>query len=664
MRWLAVGLVLFAAGCQPRPSTTQSPPASKAPLDPWVAATRDPLVGTPALLWNGLIGVRLGRDGSGLGAFGLPLPTFKIDEYDPKGEEKILTLANPFADTWTFDGKPIDLRNSTDYEQRLDFRTGVLTTQFRFKLPSGTIRVENQTAIHPDLPVIAQKWSISADRAMTYRFVSGVARMVLPPGYEHQPNLRPSIQFEPLNGDEKDAINAHVRIGHHVGPAVNQSWSEASTSLTHDGQIEPGKTFVLEKTAAFEFRGPWLTPLDWDYAKVATASEKAWKQRWETDIEIDGPVEDQLAIRSFLFYLRSAIHPEGKMSIAPFGLSESTYNGHVFWDADVWVLPVLALIDPASAMSIADYRLRMMGPGTGPYRFAWQSSLSGKDVAPADPQSEIHISGGVVWSMQLAANLGLLPQATVDRVGERVAAYYLGRATGPMNALELKEVMSPDEYHIGDNDLYTNMLAEWVVRRYGPLSARKATFVRPKDSTSFLTYDHDKLRGYKQAAAVLSIFPLQNPEAESQAKVLMDRFADKVTENGPAMSESVHATIFARIGDTEKAYDAWRKGWMEFTDHPLMLFTEKRSKDVAYFTTGAAGCLQSVIYGFLGFRFDVAKNSDAAWTTKLNGGAWLNVKPHLPKAWKSVRFKNFTVLGKRYDLTATPTSVKVTQGVP
>ncbi|MBX7133217.1 MAG: hypothetical protein K1X67_11120 [Fimbriimonadaceae bacterium] len=662
MRWLVLGLVLALGGCQPKPETPS--PAARAPLDPWVTATRDPLVSTPALLWNGLIGVRFGRDGTGLGSFGLPQPTFKIDEYETTGEEKIRTLANPFADTWAFEGKPIDLRQSKNYDQRLEFKTGILTTSYDVEIGGVGIRVTNQTAIHPDQPVIVQRWSITPSRACTYRFTSAVARMVLPPGYEYQPNLKPSIQFEPLKGDFQDAINAHVRIGHRVGGALNPSWSEPTTSLVHDGQIEAGVTLVLEKTASFEFQGPWLSPLDWDYAKVAAASECVWRTRWQTDIEIDGPVEDQLAVRSFLFYLRSAIHPKGKMSIAPFGLSEDLYGGHIFWDADVWVFPVLVLTDPALAMAIPDYRLRMMGTGSGPYRFAWQSSVTGKDVAPADPQLEIHLSGGVVWSMQMAADLGLMPQNTVDRVGRRVAEFYLKVATGPANALELHNVMSPDEFHIGNNDLYTNMIAEWVVRRYGPPDRRGVTFYKPKDATGFLTYDHDKLRGYKQAAALLSVFPLQNPEAEAQAKTLLDRFASKVTKSGPAMSDSVHATIFARIGDTEKAYDAWRKGWMEFTDHPLMLFTEKRNKDLAYFTTGAAGCLQSVIYGFLGFRFDSKKDPKAAWSTRLEGGAWLNIRPNLPPAWKSVRFKNFTVLGKRYDLTATPTSVKVTQGVP
>jgi hypothetical protein len=93
-----------------------------------------------------------------------------------------------------------------------------------------------------------------------------------------------------------------------------------------------------------------------------------------------------------------------------------------------------------------------------------------------------------------------------------------------------------------------------------------------------------------------------------------------------------------------------------------MHFSEKRARPTTYFTTGAAGCLQTVLYGFLGFRIDSKKDPKAAWTKQLKAGYWLSVTPHLPKAWRSVKLKNFEVLGTRYTLTATPSGVHVTPG--
>ena len=95
----------------------------------------------------------------------------------------------------------------------------------------------------------------------------------------------------------------------------------------------------------------------------------------------------------------------------------------------------------------------------------------------------------------------------------------------------------------------------------------------------------------------------------------------------------------------------------------MLLFSEKQNKDATYFTTGAAGCLQTVIYGFLGFRIDCKQDSMAAWSNALNGwNRFITIKPNLPPAWKSVTFKNFTVKGKRFTLTVDARGVKVTQG--
>jgi trehalose/maltose hydrolase-like predicted phosphorylase len=223
--------------------------------------------------------------------------------------------------------------------------------------------------------------------------------------------------------------------------------------------------------------------------------------------------------------------------------------------------------------------------------------------------------------------------------------------------------MSPDENHVGGNDLYTNLLAKHTIDTYAhERFPQGIPMVLPHDEVSFLNYDGDRFRAYKQSAAILSIYPLQHPAAEREAAVMMGRFADKVMDTGPAMSRSLDALIWARLGESDKAYDAWHQSWKDFVKPPLMLFAEKRQVPVTYFTTGAAGSLQTVLFGFLGIRIDSQKDPAASWSKKLIGEHWLTIKPHLPKAWKSVKLKNFCVLGHRYTLFATHSGVTVTQG--
>lgn len=614
------GLALPAAfGCAKKQPSVHEAVAPPKP-DPWFLYCNDPNAEEPALLWNGLLGVRIGRDATFVGN------RFEIDSYEKTGEEKIIPLPCLLNARWKINGQEANPRNGGGYVQALNMREGALKTNWK----QGQVSIECLTSIGPDRKEVGQLWTFTGLKAST--------KLVLEPAKATQDYAFSSWQVREQASPSPLSLHANILVPDKSGKAV--------ASLVW---------YRLNESAEDSKSDQAIAPND--------RSKRFWQNQWKTDIEIDGPVEDQQAIRSFMYYLRSSIHPKGKMSISPFGLSDATYNGHVFWDADTWVFPALALIDPERAKAIADYRLAKFEknnplPPTAP--FPWESSVSGKEVAPGQMFKEIHINGSVAWMLDNAAALGIVKQQDSDRIVKRVADYYLARAERMSEGIyELKDVISPDEFHSGDNDLYTNLLAQWMQRKV----RRNVRFKLPRDEKTYLTYDNDPVRSYKQAAAVLGIYPLQMID-DAQARKMMDRFADKVTKNGPAMSRSVHALIWARLGDTEKAYDEWKRSWQFYTNHPLMLFAEKPKKKTTYFTTGAAGCLQTVLYGFLGFRIDYEKDKMAAWSTPLNNGKWISIRPRLPAQWKRVKFTNFIVKGKRYNLTIDANGVKVNQGEP
>jgi trehalose/maltose hydrolase-like predicted phosphorylase len=231
--------------------------------------------------------------------------------------------------------------------------------------------------------------------------------------------------------------------------------------------------------------------------------------------------------------------------------------------------------------------------------------------------------------------------------------------------MQIRNVMSPDENHVGDNDLYTNLLANWLsVGRKWPSSQTPLPFKIPRDKDGLITYDGDLGMGYKQAAAVLSIYPLQFPEAESHAVQMLNRFEPHVIKSGPAMSDSIHAIIHARFDNppSYRAYEDWIKSWKPFTSNRFLLFSEKRNKEQTYFTTGAAGALQTVLYGFLGFRIDSQQQPDSLWHTSLMGNTMLSIKPNLPPLWKSVKIENLSVLGTHYSFRITHQGLQVLPG--
>lgn len=608
------------AGCGSGGVQELTPKAQKSPniVDPWILGTTDAEHPTPALLWNGNAGFRIGRSGSPKLPDGTLLPAFTQDSYQQGGEEKIIPLKDWF-DTRTA-APPFDPKVLRNYRQQVDLRTGVLTTEWVLTDRGRQVQVTRETLLDPSgPPVWGERWVTKV--ATTAQLTKKADEMIL------------------------------------------DKWE---------------KTQYIPKD--FDGGNP---PAD-DFDSIQKRAEVFWKDFWTTDIEIDGPVEDQQAVRSFLYYLRTAIQPDNTRAVSPTGLSSEQYFGHVFWDADLWVFPALMLLDPERAQTIPAYRIalakgarenylnwvkagRPLGNGeslgnapakSGALMFPWESSVTGRETVPGPSRFQHHISATVAFGLEKAAALDLVEAEAVQTIGQGVAAFYLDRATKrPDGNLSLRGTMSPDEHHIGDNDLYTNVLANWTLDRFGPTGGPR--FVLPRDEKGFLSYENDRFRGYKQAAAVLTIFPLQFAPAEQEAKAMMERFEPGVIKNGPAMTDSVHATIWARLGESERAYETWRRSWQEFTRHPLMLFSEKRSRDATYFTTGAGGCLQTVLYGFAGIRIDRKAAPGAKWQKPLKQGWVLSIRPNLPPAWKSMTLKGLTVLDKRYNVNIQGDTVTV-----
>jgi trehalose/maltose hydrolase-like predicted phosphorylase len=384
-------------------------------------------------------------------------------------------------------------------------------------------------------------------------------------------------------------------------------------------------------------------------------------------IDIEGDPKLAATLNALLTELRTGTtrteFPIATFGMGPFGLSAEFYNGHTFWDADVWMLPALLFTEPNAAKAIAEYRLGKFeqakknaavffkGKAPGAAMYPWESSVTGKESIPGPSQKEHHISGSVLWGLTQAQAAGIVESSKVIPVAEAIAKFYSARSVpGSGRGRELLDTMSPDEHHTGNNDLYTNLLAQWSMN--GRKWEGPTVFYLPKFDQTFLTYDNDSLRGYKQAAAVLAIYPLEFPPAESQAEEMMKRFESKIIKNGPAMSESVHSIIWSRLGKKDFALAAFEKSLSPFLQ-PNLEFSEKRKAVRTFFYTGAAGVLNSVIYGFAGIRLGPLSRK-ASFSTKLSSGWHLSIQPCVPERFKKLTLKNFVIDGKRANIECLP----------
>lgn len=550
-------------------------------------------------------------------------PMFRGNRYS--FQEKITRFQNPCGATIKINGRKIDLSDS--HTQQLNLRTGILTTTLWARLNSSSMaKIKVSTAV--DRGCVGTEWMFTA-----------------PPGTKISWKPNETISGDNIHNElvlsEHSQDETNLVLGYTVKmPSDGKLFIGEGEGFDVSGPLIAGRPQVVE--SSLRISGCYLP-------RFFQQCKKDFLQQSKTYIEIKGPIADQAVINSFLFYLRNG---EGS-AVTPMGLSSAHYDGHVFWDADMWIAPALYLIDPTFVKQFANYRLkRIQNPPSNP--FPWESAVSGKERTTV-MSKEIHVNGDVLWGLSRENALGFIPPADAKKLkkaSELVKKFFQKRLTpGGKHEWQLDDVVSPDENHVGNNDLYTNLLAQWSINNesWKPLSPIRLEL--PKDQTSFLNYDNDPIRAYKQDAGLLAIYPLQYPPAERVAQIMMKRFANKNIPTGPAMSKSVNALIWARLGHPNRAYKLWEKSWRDYVRTPFLLFSEKPHNGYTYFMTGAAGCLQTVIYGFMGFRIDDHKPTHpGSWSMPLLDGYWLSLHPHLPKAWNSITFNRFFILGKAYNL--------------
>jgi len=238
--------------------------------------------------------------------------------------------------------------------------------------------------------------------------------------------------------------------------------------------------------------------------------------------------------------------------------------------------------------------------------------------------------------------LGGIDRASAERVIRGCAAFYLHRLDRNADgSYGLHKVVSPDEWHTVNNDLYTNAIADWTIRRaFGEKVWPRGRMKLPRRGNTFATFDNDNYQEYQQAAALLAVFPLEAPEVEIEAKKMYEFYRSRASKDGPAMSTAISAIVAARLGRRDDAYADWLNSWHPYTQDPTAEFREKPVGGQSYFVTGAAASLSSVLYGFLGYRLHAQQPSGYDCVVELVSGAYLSISPCVPTEWESITYRS------------------------
>ena len=256
------------------------------------------------------------------------------------------------------------------------------------------------------------------------------------------------------------------------------------------------------------------------FAALAAAQQTGWdgliaEQRgyldefWaRADVELEGDSELQQAVRFSLFQVLSAgARAEGR-GIPSKGLTGTGYDGHSFWDSEMYVVPVLTYTVPQAAAdalrwrhsTIAAAQKRAHDLGLAGAAFPWRT-IHGEECSGYWPggTAAFHVNADIADAVIRHV------RATADDHFERTVGVDILVQTARMwrslghhdlsGRFRIDGVTGPDEYSaIADNNVYTNLMARRNLRGAARACERHPDQARALDVTP------DEMANWRAAA--------------------------------------------------------------------------------------------------------------------------------------------------------------------
>jgi len=202
---------------------------------------------------------------------------------------------------------------------------------------------------------------------------------------------------------------------------------------------------------------------------------------------------------------------------------------------------------------------------------------------------------------------------------------------------DIKNVVAADEWAENvDNNAFTNAAAKANLQ-YATQAAKilglspnpdwmhVANNIPVLKMDNGVTQEHAAYHGegIKQADVNLLAYPLKEIADAGQIRKDLEYYETRVPNEGtPAMTQAVFTLLYARLGDTSKAYHWFKDAYLPNLNPPFRVIAETKGGTNPYFATGAGGILQAVLMGFGGMEI----------TPK----GIIQVKSSLPANWKKL----------------------------
>lgn len=570
-----------------------------------------------------------------------------FDAASPHVVSRVVRGINPFCLSMKIDNKKVDTSNISDWQQTIDMRRAVHQTSFH-TLEKADVSYE--LCALRNLPYAGLiRVTVQACKDMLLEVRSG---MGIPDDYSQS-----LIRYREMEADgnrmymlESDATS---RFGYRRvastssflfnGEQIKPIYDEATRELFFSIQLKKGETFCFSLVGSVCSSRDFFDPYNEAERQVIYAvheGEEAlmqahyrlWDELWQGDIRIEGDDDAQRIVRFALFNLYSSCRGGSRLSIPPMGLSLQGYNGHIFWDTELWMYPPMLLLNQDIARSMLDYRFdrlpaarkKALAYGYRGAMFPWESDDSGEEATPTHALTgpfEHHITADIgiaCWNYYCVTRDMRWLQREGYPLLKEIADFWASRVTRNQDSsYSIHNVTGADEYANGVTDnAFTNGAASLALKyacQAAEICGEKVPEIwreigeniRILQFENGVTREHSTYKGemIKQADANLLAYPLGVITDEYRQRQDLEYYAERIDQkDGPAMSYSVYCVQYARMGEADKAYEMFRRCYEPNLKKPFGVISETPTSNNPYFMTGAGGLLQAVLNGFCGLQ--------------------------------------------------------------
>ncbi len=246
---------------------------------------------------------------------------------------------------------------------------------------------------------------------------------------------------------------------------------------------------------------------------------------WDrADVQVQArlnPVRQQQAVRWNLYQVAQATWRAEGAGVPAKGLTGQAYEGHYFWDTEIYVLPFLTYTQPRIAHNLLAVRHSMLGRARERAAemsqrgalFPWRT-INGEEASSNFQQgtAQYHINADIAYAVmryaqvegsgRMLGDIGAQILVETARLWEDLGFY------GADKKFHIHGVTGPDEYTTVVNDnAYTNLMARLNLN-FAAATVRRLREERPEDYTALVhavRLQWSEVESWERAAAAMHV---------------------------------------------------------------------------------------------------------------------------------------------------------------